>query len=86
MFILAGQLRVRVLKKKVKRAKPDLTAKRDVWEDIRICVNPVQSVHHRLHSLDPILLTDCSTLALVDLYKHKQRTLGMEIKSCSKKT
>lgn len=46
---------------------PDLAAQGDIWEDSGICIDSIQSVHHGLYSLDPILLTHCTTLSLVDL-------------------
>lgn len=49
--------------------QPDLTAQSDVGENHWVCVNPVQGIHHGLHSLDPILLADGSTLSLMHLHQ-----------------
>lgn len=51
---------------------PDLTAQGDIWKDVGICIDPVQGVHHGLHSLDPILLSHRAALPLVDLDKRQQ--------------
>lgn len=48
---------------------PDLAAQGDVRENSRVRVNSIQSVHHGLYSLDPILLTHGTTLSFVDLSK-----------------
>lgn len=46
---------------------PDLAAQGDIGEDHGVCVDPIQCVHHGLHSLDPVLLTYGATLPLMDL-------------------
>lgn len=43
---------------------PDLTAQADVWEQVRVGVDPVQSVEHGLNPLDAILLADVPAFPL----------------------
>lgn len=58
-------------------SRPDLAAQRDVREDIGVCVDPIQSVHHGLYPLDPVLLPHRAALSLVDLSEMRQQSVRL---------